>query len=497
MSITASNKTVFREKPDKPTTVLSEVGAISYALPVVTSSMLLTPLVIIQGIYAKHYGIALSTLALIILCSRIFDVITDPIIGYFSDRYRQKHGTRKPFMIIGMLSLLVCGYCLYVPPEQINATYAAVWFIAFYMAFTLFEIPHMCWPCDISSESNDRAKLYSYRVVAGYAGLVLFYCIPLLPVFPTQDITPQTLKFAFFVAAGLALPFLFQMIRAVPPGRPPVPITEAARPQRWALLRADIQAMISNKPFLIFIPVFLFAGFSVGMWYGLIYLYVDAYLKMGDQFAKMFLFAFVVGILVTPLWYKIAFIVGKKKTLFTAFLLLIICYLFTGSLTPETVSFTKLIILKTIQTSALVASFVVVPSMLAEIVDYSQWKTGVENSGTYFSVRVFFDKIANTLGVASGLAIASGYGFVATETVFSQETIIGLKMAIAWMPVILTVVSLVFIVLSPINERRHKIIKQRLEARLARSLALSQMNTHSESKEKLDSQQQEVHLNAS
>ena len=51
---------------------------------------------VLQGIYAKFFGLSLQEIAFVILLSRIFDAVNDPIVGFLSDRYRARHGTRKP-----------------------------------------------------------------------------------------------------------------------------------------------------------------------------------------------------------------------------------------------------------------------------------------------------------------------------------------------------------------------------------------------------------------
>ena len=476
--------------PDK----LTQISAISYALPAMTSSMLITPFAIIQGIYAKHYGIALSTLALIIVASRIFDAVSDPVVGYLSDRYRQKQGTRKPFMVVGTLLMLACCYFIYVPGEQISTAYIAVFFMLLSVVYTLFEIPHLSWPCDIASESADRAKLYTYRMVAGYAGMIAFYSIPLLPIFPTKEITPQTLKVAFFFALCLALPFLFQAMKAVPAGNPPSPVVTTSKQSKWQMLKQLLQDLFNNKPFLIFVGVFLCTYCASGIWFGLIFIYVDAYLGMGDQFAQMFLIAFVVGIAMTPLWYHTILKVGNKTAFFIVMLLFITCYLFTGTLSPGETSFSELLLLKIIQTSAFVGSGVVVPTMLAEIVDYDHWKSGVEKSATYFSVKVFSEKTAAAVGTGFGLAIVGWSGFVVSATSFTPEAINGLKLSIAIIPAALAGLACVFVVLTPISARRHRIIKKRLDLRLKRSL---ESGSNTEVKKSSGDNLEEVPLSAS
>ena len=442
---------------------------ISYTLPYIAVYMLFVPLNIIQGIYAKYYGLALTTLATIILLSRIFDAVTDPVIGYLSDRYRAKHGTRKPFIVAGTGLILLSGYFLYVPSGNVSALYAGFWMISFYLAFTLFEIPHVTWPSDIAKQSHDKTKFYSFKTFGGYAGMTLFYSIPLLPLFETTDITPETLKVSYWIVALIALPCLYQAIRIVPNGSPPLPSTAALQKPRVPLqrLKSELAEIVCNKPFIIYVMAFVFGGFASGMWYGLIFIYVDGYLNMGDQFAELFLIAFFVGLVTTPLWYQVILRLGKQKSWLLSMGLLMACYLYTGVLEPETTSFNQLLRLKVMQTSGFVCLNIVAPSILSDIVDYSQWRYRTEKSATYFSIKVFFDKANVAAGMALGLAIAGWWGFDMTAGTQTEESIQGLKLAMVWVPSLLSGVAMIFVALSPINERRHRIIRRRLDARLA------------------------------
>ncbi len=112
--------------------------------------------------------------------------------------------------------------------------------------------------------------------------------------------------------------------------------------------------------------------------------------------------------------------------------------------------------------------------MLSDIIDYSQWKTGVEKHATYFSIKVFFEKANFAAGAALGLAVAGWCGFDVSSEAHSRESILGLKTAIAWIPTLVGLVSLIFIGLNPMNERRHRIIRRRLDARLVRTEAMLQ-----------------------
>lgn len=110
-----------------------------------------------------------------------------------------------------------------------------------------------------------------------------------------------------------------------------------------------------------------------------------------------------------------------------------------------------------------------VPSLLSDIVDYSTWKFGRERAAAHFSVFTFLNKAAGALGGAVGLALTARYAFDATATTHTEETIIGLRLSVAWLPAALTLLSIVFISNIPMNERRHAILKRRIDSRAIRA----------------------------
>lgn len=103
---------------------------ILYAIPCVTTNWLFVPMSLIQGIYGKYYDISLESIAIAILFAKIFDTITDPVIGYFSDRYYQNKFTRKPFIAVGSLLCVLSGYFLFVPTDllTLQPIQSVVWF---------------------------------------------------------------------------------------------------------------------------------------------------------------------------------------------------------------------------------------------------------------------------------------------------------------------------------------------------------------------------------
>lgn len=438
-----------------------------YSLPYSGNVLLMAPMSILQGIYAKYYGLSLESIAIVILFSRIFDAVTDPLIGYISDQSRNKTGTRKHMVLIGGLLLCFSGYFLYVPPPEVTLNYFMIWSVLFYLGWTLFDIPHQSWGSEISYGANAKTTIFSYRGVAGYFGLIIFYTIPLLPFFDTSAITPQTLRLAFITAMFLLVPSLYICLRYVPNGG----CTKVSRsdgrdntiPTRSVLLAS----IVGNRPFILFLLGYTMYGLGFGMWSGLIYIYVDSYLGMGDQFAQMFLFAFVIGIAAVPVWRYFATIFGEKGIWILALIMIAGSSFCTGLLMPGNTTVFDLALLKTMNTLGLACITIVAPSMLSQIVDYGTWKFGEDRTATYFAFKAFMVKFLGATGAAIGLAIAGWSGFDPGEKAHSDNAVLGIRTAISLLPLTCLFISLIVVCYFPITRRRHSIVCRRLSARTA------------------------------
>lgn len=440
----------------------------TYALPCIGSSFLFTPILILQGIYSKYYSLSFSTIAAVILLSRIFDAITDPLIGYYSDRYFARTGSRKPIMAVGGVLLAISGHFLYSPPVQITTIYFCVWLTLFYLGWTLFEIPHMTWGGELAVCSTQKGGVYSFRIGAGYFGLVLFYSIPLLPFFESNAITPETLRFCGIAGPLTLLLLLALSLRITPNNRLSFdhvrPRNQMVRTSKKTLFLAA-NDMVSNKPFMLLMACVILIGFATYLWYGTIFIYVDAYLGAGEQFASMFLMAFVFGIASTPLWKVMTAHYGSSMAFMLAVFVMLCSYLYTGLLRPGEDILLELTILKAVNTLGNVGSSVALLSLISDVSDYGIWKSGVNRSASYFSIFLFFSKLIGAFGAAFGLAVIGFYGFDASSSVQVKGATESLIVVTAWLPASLMLVALVFIYIMPMNTHRHNIIRRRLDSK--------------------------------
>ena len=443
------------------------IKALAYAIPSIGLVFIFAPVAtVLGGIYAKHFGLTLTTIATVMLIARIFDAVTDPIIGYYSDRSRMRTGSRKPFMLVGLFLLIPCSYFLMVPGGEVSAAYFIFWYLAFYLAYTIFGVPYLAWINEFTVNSKEKTLVFSVNAIVAQAGGALFYLIPLLPFFATTEITPQILQVTVICGAALLVPGLFIALKVVPDGPRPEPLAETVSAQPISKKMADVlQSMVKNKPFVLFVLTFMFLGIGSGMWAGMFFIYVDSYLKLGEEFAKISLWGMVVGALAVPVWYRFTLLVGKRKAWLAGMTILMAVFFSTSLLSPDESGFYELFALNILMVFGMGSMAVIAGPMLCDAIDYGRLKDHVERNATYFSIFLLLTKMQGAIGGALGMGIAGWFGFDVLASVQTPTALMGLHLGVAWLPAMFMGMAMFFIALMPLDEGRMVLIRKRLAAR--------------------------------
>ena len=445
-----------------------------YGLPAGAMAVLFGgPLFVLQGVYAKYYGISLTTIATILLIANLFDAITDPIIGYLSDRYYSKKGNRKPFILFGGLLFIIGAYYLFMPPNDIENVYFLSFFLVFYLGFTLFNIPHHAWGNDLSSDFQSSTRIFTYRTMIVTVGGLLFYSIPLLPVFETTEFTPQTLEFAVHFFGLLIIPVLFLCIYFVPDKQ------QSDFTSRHISKSLDSSSsseniknlwtgIIHNKPFLWFLGAYFFSGLGAGSWGALSFIFIDTYLNMGANFSFVAICGMGFGALGLPIWSRIAVGCGKITAWIVSIILTSLGIICMKLLVPETSDLFLLALVIAPIFVGFIAFAAFSTALLSDIVDYTKLKFNGSYAGCMFSIYFFITKTNVAIGSAIGMTISGLYGFEPSAVYHTPESVMGLTIASIYFPITLLLISLFFVARIPINKRRHSIVCKALARRDSR-----------------------------
>ena len=161
--------------------------------------------------------IASAAASTIMLISKIWDAITDPIMGYISDNTRSKFGRRKPYMFIGDISLIIALFSLFAPIREWGITDQAgliAWMLIFYMVWntcsTCSQVPYTSMASDISPSFKERNNANTIKVVFVAAASGIAYLVPLLLLNAMQDVDNPTLSpTAFWLIMASVFGLLF------------------------------------------------------------------------------------------------------------------------------------------------------------------------------------------------------------------------------------------------------------------------------------------------
>ena len=459
-----SNKTSLHKEP-------SVMAMTACAAPVSATYFFYTPMwFILPGIYAKYFGLELTAVAAVVLYARLFDGITDPTIGYLSDRHRARNGSRKTWVLVGSIAVLIACYFLFSPPEQVTTTYYLLWTFAFFLAFTLVEIPHLSWGAELTMDYNRRAKVYSIRATFMALGQIAFFALPLLPIYASNEYTPETLTDAVYIGATIMLCGLVWSMFWAPAS------TVAKTPSGGDNITLFTRSLAQNKPLLLYYSATVCTGLSFGLWLGLLFFYLDGYLALGDKIATIFMLGNIAGLLSIPFWLK--FIQKTSKSAAWAAGLTLFCTHLLGFLfvNPGGALWLPLLLTGTayIGFSCVNASSLAV---LGDIIDYGKLKFHQDRGGTYFAISSLLYKMTLGLGSGVSIGIAGIFDFDPTREVQSETALFGLQLGFIILPTLLGLVAVVLVLLTPINKHRHGIIQRRIASRPSSHSPLASTNS--------------------
>jgi GPH family glycoside/pentoside/hexuronide:cation symporter len=433
-------------------------GLLGYVAPIAGLYFFYIPMwSILPGIYAKYFGLGMTSVAAVVLLIRLFDGIVDTTVGYLADLHRSRGGSRKPWTFVGCLGSIIACYFLFIPPQPVSTTYYLCWSLAYFLALTIADIPHLTWGSELVIDYQRRAYVYGARNMMSRFGIVAFYSLPLLPFYSSTDYTPGVLRDAVAIGAIMSVIGLLWMAIGAPAGRISR-VDQADSPRQY------IQSFTGNRPLLIHFVAFGLVGLSYGMWFGLLYFYLDSYLGFGSRIALMFLLGFAVAALSTPLWLALIRATSKSAAWCTGIVLFVIQLVGMWFLAPGVHWWIPLglVVLANLcfcchDTAAL--------AILGDIVDYGRLRFHRDRGSTYFAFNALVYKFG--LGIGGGVAIGTAglFGFTASNGMHSANSIWGLKLGFIVLPACFAMVGMLVIWRTPINKHRHQVICSRLESR--------------------------------
>ncbi len=436
---------------------------LTYAMPAFALAVVGIPVyVYLPKFYTDVVGINIASLGTILFSVRIFDAVTDPVIGYVSDQTHTRFGRRRPYIALGSFFIAVSMVLLFNPPEA-SASFETVWFAVFIYALFLFwtvvAVPYESLGPEITFDYNDRTALFGMRDGFLIAGTLAAASSPALVQWLfnlSSDAAGEKAKF-FWISVfygPLIVATCWWCVLSIKE----IPQKVADDHVRfWKGLRQ----VTRNRPFVILLIAYTISAIGNNLPATLILFYVQ-YVLQSDLADLFLLIYFATGILFLPGWILVSRRTGKKIAWLASMAINTGAFIGVFFLGPgDTLIYGILVFLSGIGFGATLA----IPSAIqADVIDYDELLTGERREGQYIGLWSIAKKMAAAVGVGVGLSVLGLAGY--TPNVEQSEQVrLTLRTLYALVPSICNIIAFGIALTYPISSRIHRDIRTAISLR--------------------------------
>lgn len=443
---------------------------LAYAAPAFTLAIVGIPVyVYIPKFYTDVIGVPLAAIGALLFSVRIFDAFSDPLLGFFSDRWRTRWGRRRPLIALGSVALSSVILFLFNPPVQAGMTGASwfgIWIFLLFLFWTVVQVPYEALGPEITSSFDERTALFGYRDGALILGTLVAAGSPaLVSVLAGLDAGAEAERSKFFWISVTYAPLLVASclwcVFAVREQPARVPGTAAA--PFWAGFRE----VAANGPFRILLLSYTISAFGSNLPATLILYYVQYVLE--SPHADLFLLVyFATGIVCLPAWVLVSRRWGKKEAWLTAMAVNTGAFMGVFFLGPGDGNLYGVLVF--ISGIGFGATLALPSAMQADVIDYDELMSGQRREGLYVGFWSVSKKLAAAMGVGIALWLLGRSGYVpnAPQT---EEVRWMLRVLYALVPSCCNIVAFIIALRYPIDRSVHKAVLHSVhEAREGRTV---------------------------
>lgn len=411
--------------------------------------------------FTDVFGIAASAAGLIVLASRIWDAINDPMMGAIADRTRTRWGRYRPWLLFMSLPIVIFLTLNFSTPNlsgSAKVAYAAVTYILMSMAFTGVDVPYWTLPSAMSSDTNQRGSIFATSRLSTTLSslLVSVIAVPIITAFSKNGMAAGYRNAALiFGCAGAALylvGFFFIREHIAP-----------AQKQKFSL-SSTMMVIVKNKPLLLTLAAFILINTANYIRSGMSIYYAVNNLGSMSLVPILSLVAIpgmVIGMMLTPVLMR----KFDKRNLFIAFCLagavLYFIYFLYGYK-----NLTLVLAFNAIAPIPLGSLSILASTMISSTIEYVEWKTGQRNEGIISSSQTFSSKVCIAIGGGiSGLILTlSNYVPNQQQAVSTLNIFHG---TLTLVPTVLFLIAIVPMLFFDLTNKRYAEIVEELKQRRA------------------------------
>ena len=371
----------------------------AYGVPMAAISLAFTPF----GMYYMKYGIEVllippAAIGAIQFIARLWDAVSDPLVGAWSDRTQTRWGRRRPWLVLSAIPMAVTYVSLWAPPAQLEGTALLLWLLFAYLIYetasTGVFVPYFALGMELSEGHHDRTRVFAWRTFLASVGTVGGFA-SLYWLREASDPRATALLVASIGGAVLAAAVIFAAVRV--PERP-----NYQTKKKTSVVRA-MRDVFANPHARVYFAVVGVEAFGVAILPQMVVFILDDVIQ--DEYVLYWILGLyaVPQFALIPLWARLSVRFGKKPL----WLFGMACSAlgFTGSLFLTAGAIPTLAAATLLCGVGLGIGTVLGPSVAADVVDYDEVLTGERREGSFTAVLNFIRKA----GLASA-AMLAGFG---------------------------------------------------------------------------------------
>ncbi|MFC3579680.1 MFS transporter [Sphingomonas hylomeconis] len=373
--------------------------------------------------YNQVLGLPAATVGLVIMIALVADAVVDISIGFLSDRTRSRWGRRHPWMYGSAVPIAVGWLLIWNPPalsEPLTLLWLFVTAVIVRSAVSAYEVPSQALTAELTSDYDERTRITAYRYLFGWAGGLAMLLAAYTIFLPTDASHPKGLleragytQMAWVAALVMLIAILTSAIGTHPEIRR-LPKSPANGTLGASL--GELGATLRNRGFIMLMGAGLMVYTNQGISFALsnyLYTYVWQFQKLAFVLLIFALFAgATLAFIMAP---RIGRRLGKPRAaagaMVGAVLLLTLPYwLRLAGWFPAPGDARMLPVLLSIfvlNNACSVSSMILGASMMADVVEDSEARTGRRSEGVFFAGGFFIQKCTSGFGIAlAGLILA-------------------------------------------------------------------------------------------
>ena len=419
-------------------------------------------ILLLYSYYFLYLKVPLSPIgiSLILMVYGIWDALNEPLIGHISDNTRTRWGRRKPFIIIGMVPLIIFSFLIFTPPtnDPIASTVYLVIILILYETFVTMVVTiwYSLFP-EITLDQNERLSVSKYLQIFGIFGLIIGTGVaPLIAgMFPEAIVGYSIMGIILGILTALSM---------IPT------ILNVKERKEYQIIETDkinffksIKILGTNRTFVYFVLIQFLLQLSYSLVLTSLPLFFEGILGMGAlEYSIQLLLIFTTVIPGLYLWISIASKKGTKYALFISMIAFCVVFPFVFLVNNP---FTILVLL--LIAGIGLGGLMLFPTiLLSDVIDEDQLTTGKRREGIYNGMSGVIVKLANAISwllVGIILTLFQIDRNSLNPSTISDMNALGLRVLLGALPPIVILLGLLFLHFYPLAGEKLMQVKEKVK----------------------------------